>query len=48
MTQVRDVMTSNPASCSSQASVADAAKLMAKEDVGPIPIVDEGIGSSDF
>jgi CBS domain-containing protein len=40
MTQVRDVMTSNPESCSSNASVADAAKAMAKKDVGPIPIVD--------
>jgi CBS domain-containing protein len=40
MTQVRDVMTSNPASCASQAPVADAAKLMAKEDVGPIPVVE--------
>lgn len=40
MTQVRDVMTLNPASCASQAPVADAAKLMAKEDVGPIPVVE--------
>jgi CBS domain-containing protein len=40
MTQVREVMTSNPMSCSSQASVDAAAKTMAKEDVGPIPVVD--------
>ena len=40
MTQVREVMTSNPTSCSSQDSVVDAAKAMAKEDVGPIPVVD--------
>jgi CBS domain-containing protein len=40
MTQVRDVMTSNPESCSSDSSVADAAKAMAKQDVGPIPVVD--------
>jgi CBS domain-containing protein len=40
MTQVREVMTSNPESCSSDASVADAAKLMASKDVGPIPVVD--------
>jgi CBS domain-containing protein len=35
-------MTSNPESCSPQASVVDAAKVMAKEDVGPIPVVDSG------
>jgi CBS domain-containing protein len=40
MTTVRDVMTSNPESCSSDASVADAAKAMAREDVGPIPVVE--------
>ena len=40
MTQVREVMTSNPTSCSSRDSVADAARAMAKEDVGPIPVVD--------
>jgi CBS domain-containing protein len=40
MTQVREVMTSNPMSCSSQASVDAAAKTMAQEDVGPIPVVD--------
>jgi CBS domain-containing protein len=33
-------MTSNPTSCSSQDSVADAAKAMSREDVGPIPVVD--------
>jgi CBS domain-containing protein len=40
MTQVREVMTSNPQTCSSDASVADAARVMAQNDVGPIPIVD--------
>lgn len=40
MAQVRDVMTSNPVTCSSQASIADAAKVMAKEDIGPLPVVD--------
>jgi CBS domain-containing protein len=40
VTQVREVMTSNPTSCSSQDSVADAAKAMSREDVGPIPVVD--------
>jgi predicted transcriptional regulator len=40
MRQVRDVMTSNPTTCSVEASVADAAKAMAQEDVGPIPIME--------
>jgi CBS domain-containing protein len=40
MAQVRDVMTSNPVTCSSQASITDAAKVMAKEDIGPLPVVD--------
>jgi len=40
MTQVKDVMTSNPQSCAAGASVADAAKTMAGSDVGPIPVVD--------
>jgi CBS domain-containing protein len=42
MTQVREVMTSKPASCSAQDSIADAARAMASEDVGPIPVVEEG------
>jgi CBS domain-containing protein len=40
MTQVKDVMSSNPTTCEPRASVVDAAKVMAKEDVGPIPIVE--------
>jgi CBS domain-containing protein len=40
MTQVREVMTGNPTTCSVEASVADAAKAMAQEDVGPIPVLD--------
>ena len=40
MTQVREVMTSNPAKCSPQDTVVDAARLMAQQDVGPIPVVD--------
>ena len=40
MTQVRDVMTSNPTTCSVEASVSDAAKVMAQEDVGPIPVLE--------
>jgi CBS domain-containing protein len=34
------MMTSNPTSCSVEASVVDAAKTMAREDVGPIPVVE--------
>jgi CBS domain-containing protein len=40
MGQIREVMTAQPKSCGRDASVRDAAKLMAKEDVGPIPVVD--------
>ncbi len=40
MTQIRDVMTSNPKSCSSNASITDAARAMSSQDVGPIPVVD--------
>ena len=40
MGQIREVMTEQPKSCSRDASVRDVAKLMAQEDVGPIPVVD--------
>jgi len=40
MTQIKDVMTLNPTTCEPQASVVDAAKVMAQEDVGSIPIVE--------
>jgi CBS domain-containing protein len=40
MPKVREVMTSNPETCSTDATVAEAAKAMAKHDVGPIPVVD--------
>lgn len=40
MGQIRDLMTSSPASCETSASVVDAARRMAQEDVGPIPVVD--------
>lgn len=39
MTLIKDLMTSNPTTCEPQASVVDAAKVMAQEDVGSIPIV---------
>jgi CBS domain-containing protein len=38
--QIRDLMTSNPATCESSASVVEAAKHMAQRDVGPIPVVE--------
>jgi CBS domain-containing protein len=40
MTQVRDLMTPNPVACDVNATVLEAAKRMAKEDVGAIPGVE--------
>ena len=40
MTHIRDVMTANPKSCSSNASITEAARAMSSEDVGPIPVVE--------
>src|SRR4051794_39553778 len=40
--QVRDAMTSNPRTTSSSQSLADAAQIMKSEDVGSVPVVDEG------
>lgn len=40
MARIREIMTENPKTCGPQDSVIDAAKLMAREDVGPIPIVE--------
>lgn len=37
--QVRDFMTSNPACVSEQDTIRDAAKIMAREDVGVVPVV---------
>jgi CBS domain-containing protein len=42
MGSIRDVMTSNPTSCETSATVADAARVMAQEDVGPVPVVEGG------
>ena len=39
---IREVMTSEVKACEPTATVADAAKLMAQEDVGPIPVVEDG------
>ena len=40
MASIRDLMTSNPESCPPSATVLDAAKVMAQQDVGPVPVVD--------
>jgi CBS domain-containing protein len=42
MADIRDLMTSNPTTCPPSATAVEAAKVMAQEDVGPIPIVDGG------
>ena len=42
MGQVRDVMTSNPTTCEPSATLVDAAKVIALEDVGSVPIVENG------
>lgn len=36
---IRDVMTSNPASVSEQDTIRDAARIMAREDTGIVPVV---------
>jgi CBS domain-containing protein len=38
--QVRDVMTPNPATVSETDSIRDAARIMASEDTGVVPVVD--------
>jgi CBS domain-containing protein len=42
MASIRDVMTSGPASCEPTTTVVDAARIMAQEDVGPVPVVEGG------
>ena len=41
-TSIKEVMTRDVRACEPNATVADAAKVMAQEDVGPVPIVEEG------
>jgi CBS domain-containing protein len=41
MSQIRDVMTPAPQAVAPSTSVRDAARLMAEEGVGPLPVVDE-------
>ena len=42
MSAIRDLMTTNPTSCESSSTVAEAARVMAQEDVGPVPVVEGG------
>ena len=42
MGQIRDLMTENPTTCEPSTTAVDAARVMASEDVGPIPIVEGG------
>ena len=42
MTQIRDLMSENPSTCEPSTTVVEAAKVMAREDVGPIPVVEGG------
>ncbi len=42
MGSIRDLMTSSPATAEPSSTVADVARTMANEDVGPVPIVDGG------
>jgi len=41
-TSIKEVMTRDVRACEPNATVADAAKMMAQEDVGPVPIVKDG------
>jgi CBS domain-containing protein len=41
-TSIKEVMTSEVKACEPDTTVAEAAKVMAKEDVGPVPVVEEG------
>lgn len=41
-TSIKDVMTREVRACEPTATVVEAAKVMAREDVGPIPIVEDG------
>jgi CBS domain-containing protein len=41
-TSIKEVMSSDVRTCEPDATVVDVAKVMAKEDVGPIPVVEGG------
>ena len=40
MSSIRDLMTEGPATVEPSATLVDAARVMAQEDVGPVPVVD--------
>ena len=40
MGQIRDLMTDSPTTCETSSTIADIAKVMRDQDVGPVPIVD--------
>jgi CBS domain-containing protein len=42
VTQISDLMTENPSTCEPSTPVMEAARVMAREDVGPIPVADGG------
>jgi CBS domain-containing protein len=42
LASIRDVMTGNPTSCEPATTIVEAAKVMAEEDVGPVPVVEGG------
>ena len=42
MSQVRDLMTENPTTCEPSTTAVEAARVMASEDVGPVPVVEGG------
>jgi CBS domain-containing protein len=42
MTQIKDVMTDRPRTCEPRTTVLEAARLMKEEDVGSIPVVQDG------
>lgn len=41
-TSIKEVMTRDVRACEPNATVVEAAKVMAREDVGPVPIVEDG------
>ena len=42
MGSIRDLMTSNPTTCETSSSIADVARVMRDEDVGPVPVTEGG------
>ncbi len=42
MGSIRNLMTGSPTTCEPSTTIVEAAKVMAQEDVGPVPIVEGG------